>query len=175
MTKAEAASLIASLVTAFPSARFATENAEMYESGISDLDAKETQAAIGELIHSSRYLPTIAEIRGEVMRARREAVRLSEGTSKILTGAAAGGTIGPRPGSWAPVLTRMLEASSRHRAMAKAWYERHGKPVPRDPDAEFVELCQSGASGEDIRGKARAAGITREDFGETEELERRYP
>jgi hypothetical protein len=176
MTGAEAAILIATLVNAFPSARFTEENATVYERGIADLGPQEAQAAIGELIHSSARLPSIAEIRVEVMRRRRErAVREqnAETASRLRLGSGSDGQrIGPPASAWASTLTRMLEDSARYRRMTEARCKALGKPVPPDPGAPFLEIAQAGARGEDV-----GARVQREVIGaqEQEELERRFP
>jgi hypothetical protein len=169
MNKAEAAALITSLVTAYPGAKFSVENAEMFESGIADLGAQETQQAIGELIHSNRFLPSIAEIRSEVVRQRRERVRLADNERALRLGSG-DENLGPRTAEWRPYLDRMLAASARHQAMAKVWFEGHGKPCPPAPDGEFLELVQSAMRGDDVRTRLR-----REVLGDQPDLERRYP
>lgn len=171
MNKPESAALIASLVAAFPAARFSVENAEMYESGISDLGAQETQAAIGELIHSEKFLPSIAAIRAEVMRARRARENATSSARNLLKARdVTGRPIGPQPGAWAAKLVGMAEEAKRHAALSRAWYTARGKPAPRDPGTEYLELVSAGANGADVRDRFRetvAPGL--------DDSERRYP
>ena len=171
MTKIEAASLIANLLAAFPSAKFAIENANMYESGIADLGAAETQEAIGELIHSSKYLPTIAEIRQEVMRWRTRRGAAEDTARRLRLTRGDGSTVGPRPESWQPVLTRQIEASSRHQRLSEAWYAERGKVAPPDPGKAFLEIVKTGASGGDVRQRLRDEVLP----GDQDVLERRFP
>jgi hypothetical protein len=170
MNKAESAVLIATLATAFPNAKFGEENANLYESAISDLGAAECQAAIGELIHSSRFLPTVAEIRGEVMRGRRDRQRISEQASRLKLTSPTGETVGPPAAYWAATLASMLELAARHRRMAEAWYVAHGKRPPSDPGAEFDLIAGDGAAGRDVAKRVREKVI-----GDFDETERRYP
>lgn len=170
MNQDEATALVGLLSTAFPSARFGAENAAIYERSLLDLEAAEAQHAIGELIHSSRYLPTIAEIRGEVTRARRDAVSRSESASRLRLGSGAGRSLGPSPAAWGAALGNMLEASVKHQAMARAWYAARGKVTPPDPGMEFVELAQSGARGENVTERIRRAVNLPPD-----DSERRFP
>jgi hypothetical protein len=171
MNKVEAAALVALLVNAYPYAKFTTENAEVYEARILDLDARETQAAIEELSKTSRMLPTPADIRAEVNRGRRERTIAEDNAARMRLGSASIDRAGPSPAEWGRVLARLLDDQVRYERMARPWYERHGKPYPGYPAAEFLELAKLGASGKDVRSEvARAAGA-----GDFEELERRYP
>lgn len=167
MNKAEAAALIASLVAAFPGARFAVENAEMYESGIADLDAKETQFAIGELIHSERFLPSVASIRQEVVRLRRLRVAKAD-NERLRLSTGDGSTIGPCPAEWREPLSRLLELQARHRRMAESWYAERAKPMPGDPVAAFAKIATDGAAGHDVRERFKRDVIH-------DDSERRYP
>lgn len=72
MTEPEAKQLIAMLFTAFPTqvSRMATGDAAMsrrvYERGIIDLDVAAGVRAVERLARTAKWLPTIADIRGEV-------------------------------------------------------------------------------------------------------------
>lgn len=57
---------VASLRAAFPNANLPVETVEIYKAALADLDADDVQAAVGALIRSSRYFPTVAEIREKV-------------------------------------------------------------------------------------------------------------
>jgi len=174
MTQIEAAALIGILINGFPNARFTEENATMYERAIADLGAAETQRAVEELIRTSNRLPLVADIRGEVMRARREATQRAEAerARRPLLGTPGAVQVGPSAAAWASALPAHLAASERHQRMATAWYAKHRKPLPPDPGLEFVNVCRAGARGEDVRERARkVVGIP----SDADEYERRYP
>jgi hypothetical protein len=173
LNKLEAAALVTMLVNAYPTVRFTGENAELYERGIMDLGAREAQGAIEELVRSSRFLPSVAEIRGEVIRVRRAAATLkyeSDISPKRLLGDGQGDRIAPPPDAWAGPLSRMLEAEARHRAMAAKWNAERGRKPPDDPGAEFTKIASEAASGADVRARVRQATAIGED-----DSERRYP
>jgi len=174
MTQLEAAALVAILANAFPNSRFTEENATMYERAIADLGAVETQHAVEELIRTSSRFPLVADIRGEVNRARREAVQRaeSERAKRPLLGTPGAVRVGPSAAAWAAALPVQIDASERHQRLATAWYAKHKKPLSPDPGLEFLQICRAGAEGEDVRERARRAvglGIPADDS------ERRYP
>ena len=148
MTRADAAALIAILVNAFPYAKFTAENAQVYEQHIMDLEAQETQRAIGELIATNKHLPAVAEIRSEVVRQRRAMAAEEHERRPRLP---APGGMGPSPYDWSRVLGEMLKQSARHRRIAERWYRSKGKTLPPDPMAPYIAIAQAGASGEDVR------------------------
>ena len=63
MTKTEAAKLVTRLVGFFPQSQFSEANAEAYESVLVTMDHESTAEAIFRLVTTSKWLPTIAEIR----------------------------------------------------------------------------------------------------------------
>lgn len=63
MTKTEAMKIVCVLFGSFPNARFNAQNFESYADGIVELDATTCGAAAQRLIRTSKFLPTIAEIR----------------------------------------------------------------------------------------------------------------
>lgn len=150
MTNAEAAALIALLTNAFPSARFTSDNAAVYERAIADLDARDVQHAIGELIHSSPRLPSVAEIRAEVTRAARQRELMAAPSRLPIIDGGGSRSVGPSPAAWGATLREMLAAASRHRAMSDKWYRDRGKTPPPDPGQAHVDLATRGARGEDI-------------------------
>jgi len=170
MNKVEAAALVALLVNAYPYAKFTTENAEVYEARILDLDARETQSAIEELQKTSRMLPTPADIRLEVGRGRRERTVAQDNAVRMRLGSTSIDRAGPSPAEWAKTMNALADDKVAYERMARPWYAQHGKPYPGYPAAEFLELATLGASGKDVRSDvARATGVA-----EQEELERRY-
>ncbi len=63
MKASEAAELVAVLMAAFPSARPTARTSEVYERMLMDLDGKTANAAVERLLATSRFMPTVAEIR----------------------------------------------------------------------------------------------------------------
>jgi hypothetical protein len=151
VTPKEAAILTDRLASSYPNATFTEKNATAYEAVLIHLDAKEAQAAIEELINASRFLPVPAEIRAEVTRAQRDRAMREDSRRALRIEDGTGRTMGPYPRAWAEPLSRILEASSRHEAMARKWYADRGKPYPGDPGDKFTRIAEAGARGEDVR------------------------
>lgn len=63
MTKIEATQLVAVLVGSYPSAHIERTHIDAYVSGIVDLDAKAALSAVDRIRRTSKFLPSIAEIR----------------------------------------------------------------------------------------------------------------
>jgi hypothetical protein len=63
MTQAESAKLVAVLMAAFPSNRATSATSQIYERMLADLDYPEANAAVERLLATSRFMPTVAEIR----------------------------------------------------------------------------------------------------------------
>lgn len=63
MTRAEAAKLVAILMAAFPHGAITEKTSEVYETLLADLDFETAKKACARLIATSRFLPSIAEIR----------------------------------------------------------------------------------------------------------------
>ena len=63
MTKKEAAKIVAFLAAAYQNARVSVETSEVYENLLQDLDFETAKRACARLISTSKFLPTIAEIR----------------------------------------------------------------------------------------------------------------
>lgn len=63
MTKTEAAKLVAFLLGAYPAVPVSAKTTLVYESQLADLDFVTAQLAVDRLTKTSRFLPTIAEIR----------------------------------------------------------------------------------------------------------------
>lgn len=63
MTKTEASQLVAILFASFPSARLDRTHVDAYVSGLVDLDGRTAAAAVTRLRFTSKFLPSIAEIR----------------------------------------------------------------------------------------------------------------
>lgn len=151
MTPREAAILTDRLASSYPNATFTEKNATAYEAVLIHLDAKEAQAAIEELIVTSKFLPVPAEIRAEVTRAQRDRAMREESRRALRIQDGTGRTMGPYPASWAAPLGRMLEDASKYDAMARKWYADRGKTYPGDPGEKFTRIAEAGARGEDVR------------------------
>lgn len=63
MTQFQTAKLVAVLLAAYPQALWGDGTPLLYERMLADLDAAVAKAAVEQLIATSRYLPTVAEIR----------------------------------------------------------------------------------------------------------------
>ena len=63
MKQSEAAKLVSMLVLAYPAAKFSEENMDLYVARLCDLEFEWLQRAVLRLTGTSRFLPTIAEIR----------------------------------------------------------------------------------------------------------------
>jgi hypothetical protein len=63
MTKTEAMKIVCVLFGSFPNARFDEQNFESYAEGITDLDVTTCGSAAQRLIRTSKFLPSIAELR----------------------------------------------------------------------------------------------------------------
>lgn len=63
MTEVEAAKLIAVLVASFPDAKWGEATCRAYESALSDLDMAIASAAVRRIAATSKFRPSIAEIR----------------------------------------------------------------------------------------------------------------
>lgn len=63
MTKVEVAKLVQVLLASFPNAQTNTGTSQAYERMLADLDHAAAQAAVERLIATSKWLPTVAEIR----------------------------------------------------------------------------------------------------------------
>lgn len=66
MTRREAMQLVAMLTSAYGGKEFPPPRAELYVELVVDLDATVAKAAVLALLKTSKFLPTIAEIRAEV-------------------------------------------------------------------------------------------------------------
>jgi hypothetical protein len=63
MKKSEAAKIVAMLSGAFPGAAMSEATTRVYEEFLEDIDSQAGAAAVRRLITTSKFLPTIAEIR----------------------------------------------------------------------------------------------------------------
>jgi len=63
VTPAQAAKLVGALLSVYPQAQFGQASAGMYERLLADLDFDVATRAVDRLVKSSKWLPTVAEIR----------------------------------------------------------------------------------------------------------------
>lgn len=63
MTEPQVAKLVAVLIATYPSAKITADTSAVYERMLADLDFPAANAAIERLLATSKWLPTIAEIR----------------------------------------------------------------------------------------------------------------
>lgn len=63
MTQLEIKKLVAAMVAAFPTSRVTAESVGVYERMLADLDYGTANAAVAHLVATSRWMPTVAEIR----------------------------------------------------------------------------------------------------------------
>lgn len=63
MTKAEVAEVVLLLMQAYPNARLNDGTSQVYEQMLVDLDARAVREAVVGLVKTSKFVPTIAEIR----------------------------------------------------------------------------------------------------------------
>jgi len=63
MTNSEVAKLVAMLLQAYPQAQFGPASSAMYERMLVQLDAAAALAAVEQIIRTSKFMPTISEIR----------------------------------------------------------------------------------------------------------------
>lgn len=67
MTKPEVAKLVAVMMAAFPSAKVTADTSMVYERMLGDLDYPAANAAVEKLLATSRWMPTVSEIREAVL------------------------------------------------------------------------------------------------------------
>jgi|GEM_PF-965915 len=63
MTPVEAAKAVALLAAAYPAARWSEQTGQIYEQMLADLDFEVAKQAVMRLVCTSKFLPTIAELR----------------------------------------------------------------------------------------------------------------
>lgn len=147
MTQVEAKALIRALIVGLPSVRFPAESVEFYERAIADLDVAIAQQAVEELIQTWTHarVPPVGEI-------RQAAGRLSTQRAGMLPIQTVPRHASmPTAAEWAPTLTRLLEADSRHRKMERYWRKRWALREPVELPCPFLEIARRGARGENVQ------------------------
>ena len=71
MKESEAAKLVSILMAAFPAGKGNDQTAMVYEAELVDLDAELASRAIRRMLRTSKFLPSIAEIRGAAVAEQR--------------------------------------------------------------------------------------------------------
>lgn len=98
MTKSEAAKLVAMLLNAYPQAQFGPASSALYETLLADLDECEARAAICRLVQTTKWLPTIAEIRAMAAELKHGPKRLgAEGWGDVVDAVRRVGAYRPAP------------------------------------------------------------------------------
>lgn len=90
MRRVEALKLVKVLEAAFPRGEFTEERAEVYAKFLEPLDYRAANKAVAHLIATSRYLPTIAEIRETVARLTSGIPEPEEALEEVVRAAQAG-------------------------------------------------------------------------------------
>lgn len=75
MKRSESAELVMTIIAAYPSAKTTASTSQVYETMLGDLDVHAARAAVTKLITTSRFMPTVAEIRGAATELERGPVR----------------------------------------------------------------------------------------------------
>lgn len=78
MKPSEAAEIVMMLIAAYPNARITPSTSAVYESALADLDAPNARQAVTRLLATSKWLPTIAEIRSAATDLRLGPARTGE-------------------------------------------------------------------------------------------------
>lgn len=69
MKASQVTKVVTVLVAAFPNSHVTEDTSAVYESALVDLDYEQVDAAVGRLLRTSRFMPSIAEIREAVIEA----------------------------------------------------------------------------------------------------------
>jgi len=75
MTDVEVSKLVSMLLIAYPNAKPSAATAQLYEAMLADLDYRATERVVVDIIGTSNFFPTIAEVRQAALEAMRGAVR----------------------------------------------------------------------------------------------------
>ena len=76
MTKADVTELVAVLAAAFPGSQMSPKTVQVYQGLLLDLEPEAAKKAVARLVATSRFLPTIAEIRQAAFELERGPRRL---------------------------------------------------------------------------------------------------
>lgn len=151
--KEESAAAIAILRAAYPRQPFPDESVAFYARKLRDLDPPELVAAIDRLTSRSAFLPTVAEIRREVVEARLALPNVSEAWNIATTGSLRDAPAAIRQatefvgGRWQmlhddrPAVIRAQFREEYQRLREQTVLEAAGAvAVPRLPSAERLQL-----------------------------------
>ncbi len=110
MKPIEAAKLVAMLSAAYRDAPISEATAEVYEAMLADLPFAATQAAVARLVATSKWFPTVAEIREAVVAVERGAVRSGvEAWGDVVQAIRKVGAYRPPPAFADPIVTECVE------------------------------------------------------------------
>jgi len=73
--KSDAAELVMLLLGAYPHAKVHSRTSQVYETMLADLDVESARAAVQRLITTSKFMPTVAEVRAAAADLERGPVR----------------------------------------------------------------------------------------------------
>ncbi len=136
MTKPEVAKLVAVLMASYPNNKFTTETSHIYERMLADLDYPAASAAVEQLLASSKWIPTVAEIRERVVSLHR---------GEVLVGGEAWGLVLEAIGRYGRyrvpgVDFQFSDATTAECVSALNWRELCDSENPQADRARFVEL-----------------------------------
>lgn len=75
MKRSDAAEIVMLLLGAYPQAKTSASTRQVYETMLSDLDTEHARVAVQKLIASSKWMPTVAEIRAAATELERGPLR----------------------------------------------------------------------------------------------------
>jgi hypothetical protein len=86
LTRVQVAELVLMLIAAYPATKASETTSKVYEAMLADLDHQLTRKAITRLVSTSKFMPTIAEIRAAVAELQHGPVRTGgEAWGDVLT------------------------------------------------------------------------------------------
>lgn len=98
MRASEAAELVAMLLQAYPQAQFGPASSALYERELADLDESLALAAVQRLVRTSKWLPTVAEVRAAAVDVQQGPRRLgAEAWGDVLEAIRRTGAYRPAP------------------------------------------------------------------------------
>jgi hypothetical protein len=142
MTASEVSKLVAVLIASFPHAKVNAGTSQAYEAMLADLDYETANGAVAALVATSRYLPTIAEIREAALTA-------TQGPKR--SGVDAWGEVRAAVGRYGMNRTPVFEDSVTAHVMSRlGWREFCQSDSSEMPSwrARFVELYDKTATDE---------------------------
>lgn len=172
MTRAEAAELVAVLSSAYRAQSITEATCQVYETMLADLGYAAAQRAIARLIATSRYMPTVAEIREAVLEVERGPQRGGvEAWGDVLEAIRRVGAYNPAPEFGDPIVSECVrlmgwvalcrgtnEAADRARfvELYESLAQRRRK---EQVVGDSLQLAAAGAAGRLAEGLARRMAL----------------